>query len=297
MRSITEDADGIPSYPPSLPAPNVQEMVLKDPLKVPERYTRNEEEMQKKAEMSHLSFQIPLIDLSLLSEGNKEELTKLDSACEKWGFFQVVNHGVPSEVLQGLKDASAEFFELPSGEKNKVSMSPNDIQGYGHAYVAYLNESKRVAEELLGYLSLVLGMDTGSLLELHKQVVQGLRLNYYPPCPMPDKVLGLSPHSDTSTITILAQDGNVAGLQIRHQEGWVPVEPIPNALVVNIGDVIEILSNGKYKSIEHRAVTNKTKARLSHAVFVVPHDEVEIEPLGHFIESHGSLPIYKKVNM
>ncbi|PON33603.1 Oxoglutarate/iron-dependent dioxygenase [Parasponia andersonii] len=235
-------------------------------------------------------------------EGNKEELTKLDLACEKWGFFQVVNHGVPSEVLQGLKDASAEFFELPLGEKNKVSMRPNDIPGYGHAYVvsedqifdwtdtlimlyhpsrfrnpkiwpteprgfkesieAYLNESKRVAEELLGYLSLVLGMDT---------------------------VLGLSPHSDTSAMTILKQDDNVAGLQIRHQEGWVPVKPIPNALVVNIGDVIDILSNGKYKSIEHRAVTNKTNARLSHAVFVVPHDEVEIEPLGHFIESHGSI--------
>ena len=47
----------------------------------------------------------------------------------------MVNHGVASEVLRGMKDASAEFFELPLEEKNKISMPPNDIQGYGHAYV------------------------------------------------------------------------------------------------------------------------------------------------------------------
>ena len=86
-----------------------------------------------------------------------------------------------------------------------------------------------------------MGMDKGSLLKLHKELLQALRVNYYPPCHKPDKMLGISPHSDTSTITILMQDDDVTGLQIRHQEGWVPVEPVPNALVVNIGDVIEVL--------------------------------------------------------
>ncbi|BFG36221.1 hypothetical protein CerSpe_224950 [Prunus speciosa] len=82
---------------------------------------------------------------------------------------------------------------------------------------------------------------------------------------MPGKVLGLSPLSDTGTITLLMQEDNVTGLQIRKEGEWVPVKPIPNALVVNVGDVIEILSNGKYKSIEHRAVTIETKARISFA--------------------------------
>jgi isopenicillin N synthase-like dioxygenase len=53
-------------------------------------------------------------------------------------------------------------------------------------------------------------------------------------------VLGVSPHSDTSTITLLLQDDDITGLQIRHREGWVPVKPIPNAIVANIGDVIEV---------------------------------------------------------
>ncbi|XP_062094336.1 oxoglutarate-dependent flavonoid 7-O-demethylase 1-like [Humulus lupulus] len=333
MGSTTEDS--IPTYPPSLPVPNVQEMVWKDPLKVPERYIRNEEEMHTKPELSHLSSQVPVIDLSLLSNGNKEELLKLDLACKEWGFFQVVNHGVESKVLQGLKDASAEFFELPLEEKNKISMPPNDIQGYGHAYVvsedqildwsdalimlvypswfrnvniwptkpetlkdsmeAYSTELKRVAKELLGSLSLIMGMEKGYLLELHKELVQAMRVNYYPPCPTPENVLGISPHSDTSTITILMQDGDVTGLQIRHQGGWVPVRAIPKALVVNVGDVTEILSNGKYKSIEHRAVTNESKSRLSYATFFIPLDEVEIGPLSHLIDTQGSLPLYKKI--
>ena len=75
MGSITEQGDDIPTYPPSLQVPNVQEMVLKDPLDVPERYIRNEEEMQTKTDLSHLSSQVPVIDLSLLSNGDKEEYT------------------------------------------------------------------------------------------------------------------------------------------------------------------------------------------------------------------------------
>lgn len=57
----------------------------------------------------------------------------------------------------------------------------------------------------------------------------------------------------------------------------------------------QILSNGKYKSIEYRAVTNESETRLLYATFFLPRDDVEIEPLGQMIESQGSLPIYKKV--
>lgn len=58
---------------------------------------------------------------------------------------------------------------------------------------------------------------------------------------MPDKVVGASPHSDTTTITILMQEDNVTGLHIRKEGQWVPVKPIPNALVVNVGDMIEVI--------------------------------------------------------
>ncbi|KAE8692446.1 E3 ubiquitin-protein ligase RING1-like [Hibiscus syriacus] len=138
-------------------------------------------------------------------------------------------------------------------------------------------------------------IDKEALIGLQKQLVHCYRVNYYPPRSKPDQVLGASPHSDNSTITILMQDNDVCGLHIKHSNEWVPVNPIPNSLVVIVSDVVEIWSNGKYKSIEHRAVANYNKARISYATFLIPHNEVEIELLDHMINPKTKQQIYKKV--
>jgi len=67
----------------------IQETVRKNPLNVPESYVRSEERMEKHLYMPHLSSHLPVIDFGLLSNGNKEELLKLDVACKDWGYFQV----------------------------------------------------------------------------------------------------------------------------------------------------------------------------------------------------------------
>ncbi|KAK9126997.1 hypothetical protein Scep_015843 [Stephania cephalantha] len=325
-----------PNWATSIPVDNVQEMVRRNSYAVPEKYIRNLEDRHGNTCLFSASTNnIPVIDLSLLTDNCKEELKKLDLSCAEWGFFQVINHGIAQEILLGMKDAAVSFFELPLEEKEKYSMPPNDIQGYGHAYVAsteqkldwsdalimvvypthyrkykywpatppelkdaieaYSFEVNKVAIKLLSYLSLIVGMDKEGLLGMHKEIMQALRLNYYPPCSKPDQVIGLSPHSDTSTISILMQDEDVTGLQIRHDGEWVSVKPIPNSLVVNIGDVIEIWSNGKYKSIEHRAVINDQKARISYASFICPNDDVEIEPLKQTVGCQEPKKLYKKI--
>ncbi|PRQ43228.1 putative codeine 3-O-demethylase [Rosa chinensis] len=319
-------------YDPCPPLPNVQEMVKSDPFQVPERYIRDEKDIANDAGLcSQLSSEVPIVDFSLLSNGNKEELHKLDQACEEWGFFQMVNHGVATEITKGLKDSALKFFELPLEEKNKIAMPPNDIQGYGHSHVdqvldwsdklvlvvypqqhrkldvwppnpfkeaieTYSSELRRIGEELLRSVSLIMGMEKDALLLLHQELVQPMSVAYYPPCFMSDKVMGLSPHSDKGTLGVLMQEEDVPGLQIKHEEKWVPIKSLPNAFVVNVGDIIEIWSNGKYKSIEHRVVTNKSKARISYSTFYIPHRNVDIEPLNQMVlESPGSLPLYKKV--
>ena len=92
-------------------------------------------------------------------------------------------------------------------------------------------------------LSVLMGMDRNGLKRLHVVMKQSMRMNYYPPCSSPDLVLGVSPHSDGGSITILLQDSDITALQIKHKGGWLPVKPIPNALVVNIADAVEVLDN------------------------------------------------------
>lgn len=75
-----------------------------------------------------------------------------------------------------------------------------------------------------------------------KYAMQALRMNYYPPCSsMSEKVLGFSPHSDGSFLTILLQINSVEGLQIRRRNAWIPVKPLPDALLVNVGDFLEVI--------------------------------------------------------
>ncbi|KAK3037386.1 hypothetical protein RJ639_030148 [Escallonia herrerae] len=110
-------------------------------------------------------------------------------------------------------------------------------------------------------------VDIEEIEEMFSDEVQSMRMNYYPPCPEPDMAIGFTPHSDADALTILFQLNEVEGLQIRKDGNWVPVTPLPNAFVVNIGDIMEVLSNGVYRSIEHRAMVNATKERLSIATF------------------------------
>ncbi|CAL9215290.1 unnamed protein product [Arabidopsis halleri] len=93
-------------------------------------------------------------------------------------------------------------------------------------------------------------------------MMQSMRMNYYPPCPQPNQVTGLTPHSDAVGLTILLQVNEVDGLQIKKNGKWVFVKPLLNAFIFNVGDVLEIITNGTYQSIEHRAVVNLEKERL-----------------------------------
>ncbi|MCD7460157.1 hypothetical protein HAX54_042966 [Datura stramonium] len=81
-------------------------------------------------------------------------------------------------------------------------------------------------------------MDEEEMMDLFSDGVQSIRMNYYPPCPVPEKTIGFSPHSDADALTVLFQLNETDGLQVRKDSIWVPVKPLPNALIVNIGDIL-----------------------------------------------------------
>ncbi|EFJ32004.1 2-oxoacid-dependent dioxygenase [Selaginella moellendorffii] len=123
-----------------------------------------------------------------------------------------------------------------------------------------------------------------------------VRLNFYRKCPSPDLVLGVSRHKDGCALTLLAQD-EVGGLQVKSKRNdqWVQVKARRDAFAVNIGDLIQVWSNGKYQSIEHRVVVNSTRDRFSCPVFFSPTYATNAAPLPDLVnENHPAK--YKPVN-
>ncbi|GLU14728.1 hypothetical protein SLE2022_312810 [Rubroshorea leprosula] len=121
-------------------------------------------------------------------------------------------------------------------------------------------------------------MESGAMEEFFEEGFQSMRMNCYLPCPEPEKVIGLTPHSDAVGLTILLQINEVEGLQIKKDGKWVPIKPLPNAFIINIGDVLEVITNGAYRSITHRATINSERERLSIATFYNPKYEGETGP-------------------
>uniref|UniRef100_A0A7N2LQG2 Fe2OG dioxygenase domain-containing protein n=1 Tax=Quercus lobata TaxID=97700 RepID=A0A7N2LQG2_QUELO len=143
---------------------------------------------------------------------------------------------------------------------------------------AYSAELKDLAMKILELMAKALGMEHNDMRSLFEEGFQGMRMNYYPPCPQPELAIGLNAHSDAGGLTILLQVNEMEGLQIRKDGRWISIKPLPNAFIVNIGDILEIVTNGIYRSIEHRATVNSAKERLSVATFYSPSLEADMGP-------------------
>lgn len=105
---------------------------------------------------------------------------------------------------------------------------------------AYGEELEKLCRVIKKVLSATLGLDEGFLHRAFGEAGACLRVNYYPKCPQPDLTLGLSPHCDPGGMTVLLTDDHVKGLQVRKGDDWITVEPVPGALIVNIGDQIQV---------------------------------------------------------
>ncbi|CAI9107662.1 OLC1v1007071C1 [Oldenlandia corymbosa var. corymbosa] len=117
---------------------------------------------------------------------------------------------------------------------------PTKPTRYREVLSRYLEEMEVLSGRILEMINQGLGLEEGYLREMSQ--VQHLVANYYPPCPDPTLTLGLLKHCDPSLITILVQDGNACGLQVvNHNNGqWMGVSPLPNALIVNIGNQLSV---------------------------------------------------------
>lgn len=85
-----------------------------------------------------------------------------------------------------------------------------------------------------------LGINPKEMTELFNIATQTIRMNYYPPCPQHERVIGIKSHSDVGGITILLELNHIEGLQIGKDGQWIPILPLPNAFIIIIGDMLEV---------------------------------------------------------
>ncbi|PIA38209.1 hypothetical protein AQUCO_02800107v1 [Aquilegia coerulea] len=164
-------------------------------------------------------------------------------------------------------------------ERRTLKMWPESPKHFRETLHEYSVKASLVADNIIKVMAQSVGLEENSFLsQFGKSAPMYARMNYYPPCSRPDLVDGIKPHTDGGGITILLQDKEVEGLQVFKDGEWIKVPIVPHALVVNIADQMEIMSNGMFMSPMHRAVTNSEKARISLALFYVPDLNNEIGP-------------------
>ncbi|KAA8545897.1 hypothetical protein F0562_020652 [Nyssa sinensis] len=297
---------------------------------------------------------IPLIDLSALNSPDSSNpsaisrlVAEIGEACKNWGFFQVINHGVPFERRQNMELASRKFFAQSTEEKRKVRRDEMNPMGYydtehtknvrdwkevfdfavenpmvmpashepddkeltkwinqwpdypselREASEAYAEELKKLSYKLVELISLSLGLPAKRLNAFFKDQTSSIRLNHYPPCPIPHLALGVGRHKDPGALTILGQD-DVGGLEVKRKTDgeWIRVRPTPDAYIINVGDIIQVWSNDKYESVEHRVMVNSQRERFSIPFFLNPGHHVMVEPLEELTDEQNPAK-YKAYN-
>ncbi|XP_058770967.1 flavanone 3-dioxygenase 2-like [Vicia villosa] len=275
---------------------------------------------------------IPVIDLSEAQNGDRTNtIHKIIKASEEFGFFQVINHGVSVNRIKETMNVFNEVFKMPDVYKKKLITNdpskpckmftssinydhekvhlwkdtlrhkcypleqsqhlwPENPTNYRECVGDFSTEVKKLGSRIMNLIGEGLGLENGYFdNDLTGSIL--LSVNHYPPCPEPSLTLGIIKHSDPNLITILLQD-DVSGLQVFKHEEWIAVEAIPHAFVINVGYQLQIISNGKLKSVEHRAVTNSSHGRTSAAFCLAPSGDCNVGP-AQAITDENNPPIFK----
>ncbi|MBA0736323.1 hypothetical protein Gogos_009886 [Gossypium gossypioides] len=266
----------------------------------------------------------PVINLEKLNGDERSIIMEqIKDACENWGFFEVMNHGIPHDFMDTVERLTKEHYKKCMEQRFKELVASKALEGLeaevtdmdweSTFYLRHLPESnmaeipdlsdeyrkvmkefavklEKLAEELLDLFCENIGLEKGYLKKAFygaKGPTFGTKVSNYPPCPTPDKIKGLRAHTDAGGIILLFQDPVVGGLQLLKDGEWVDVPPLRHSIVINLGDQLEVITNGKYKSVEHRVIAQTDGTRMSLASFYNPGSDAVIYPAPALVEKEA----------
>ena len=236
--------------------------------------------LEIQTQMRHF-FALPLQDKQALER----------SAENPWGFYD-------RELTKNVQDWKQIFDVGPVSVAGPFTDArtpwPEQLVEFRGTVERYFAASQSLALALLGDIGECLGVPRGSLEkdfgEAHSSF---LRLNYYPPCAEPDHHLGISPHTDAGALTVLLTDAQ-PGLQFLRGDEWHTVHGEAGALTINIGDIVQVWSNDRYRAPLHRVLANSSHPRYSAPFFLNPSYQAVYAPLPSALG--GRAPLYHPIN-
>ncbi|MFT3809066.1 MAG: 2-oxoglutarate and iron-dependent oxygenase domain-containing protein [Micropepsaceae bacterium] len=208
------------------------------------------------------------------------------------GFFPV-----GGELTSGEPDLKEGIYfgtELPPDDPRVLAgralhganLFPAEIPELKTAVLAFIDAAARAAADLMAAIAESLGLASDYFArDLTRDPTVLFRIFHYPPSRAGDTGWGVGEHTDYGLLTLLAQDEH-GGLQVKSRGGWIDAPPIPGTLVCNIGDMLDRLTGGVYRSTPHRVRNVSGRDRLSFPLFYDPGFDAEIRPLPDHAVTH-----------
>ena len=212
-----------------------------------------------------------------LDEAEKREIA-MPRAGRAWrGWFPVggeLTSGVPDRkegIYFGAELGPDDPHVRAGVPLHGANLFPRRPAGLRDAVLEYLAAMTQLGHTLMRGVALALGLPGDWFArELTAEPTILFRIFHYPPTAKQDPdEWGVREHTDYGLLTILAQD-DAGGLQVESTRGWIDVAPDPDALVCNIGDMLERMTGGRYRSTPHRVRNNRESSRLSFPFFFDP---------------------------
>jgi isopenicillin N synthase-like dioxygenase len=219
------------------------------------------------------------------------------------GFFPVggeLTSGKP-DLKQGLyfgEELSDDDARVRAGwPLHGRNLFPNAPPELKPLVLRFMDEATRSAHAIMEGVALSLGLDAQYFRRAYTSNPTLLfRIFEYPAATVRDESWGVGEHTDYGLLTLLAQDEN-GGLAVRTPQGWIDAPPIGGALICNIGDMLDRLTGGFYKSTPHRVKNISGKSRLSFPFFFDPAFDAEIVPLPNLRASDDSAERWDRANV